>query len=748
MAYLKLLPANLKNPKHNGASPSSMSSPSSSFHGASPARSGSKLGSPPVGGIRRGSRPASSLLEERFGDQVQSPTEVRDAEYWANLFKDKDMLKDPATAERFFAEVKKRLLRRLPTITEAFKQIDISGDGAINFLEWNTMLILLHLPLETRACRLIFEIAAGGDGEISLEEFKLVLLRPTLKKMKHFVRNYKRTQDRVNRHIQSFLLEATESNQEIALQSAERFQRRMQIPFIRQIYDKTVHLHSVAQSIQQKNIQDVKVDSLTFGEMINDSVSIFGEYGLLLDSQVPMLMNIVARVGSAKSSAVSLVELMATLLYMSPDIDRRGKLEMMFDVFDTDQDTVLEDHQLKDLFCLICKSRRMAQAKDCKDPFDIKDSEVAFQEELSNQEGLRNWEFAKWRMHRSGNNEDTVNWDELWAAIQDQPAVMSSLLPPSPKIHWVLHPLPMHLMDQIPRVSTPNLRDPHFGSAAGKRAAYADSRSRTLTRSLTGFRSGRRPSSRGSRPSSRGSSCVSSRPASRSSKVKFASTQGTWRSQMRDFEKDLTDGFKKRLRRLADKRVDEFREGVVNPGGVARRSSRDGVLTRISEEAVSPAKDKDGGLGSAAVALTAKVRPSVSLPNLVPKQSALKGTGPTLQKSSLSRYNSAPSSVRSPYAGKQMNPGTPGRPASRLPGLSSLGKGSGEGLKWGCEAANRYRLAVDAQLISDSSDAYSPTSNSGPDLSLLDNYSFHCTLCGRQHELNPRDQCEHRCEED
>lgn len=217
---------------------------------------------------------------------------------------------------------------------------------------------------------------------------------------------------------------------------------------------------------------------------------------------------------------------------------------------------------------------------------------------------------------------------------------------------------------------------------------------------------------------------------------------------MRDFEKDLTDGFKKRLRRLADKRVDEFREGVINPGGVARRNSRDGVLSRISEEAVSPSKDKDVGLGSAAVALTAKVRPSVSLPNLVPKQSALKGTGPAMQKSSLSRYNSAPSSVRSPYSGKQMNPGTPGRPASRLPGLSSLGKGSGEGLKWGCSAANRYRLAVDAQLISDSSDAYSPTSNSGPDLSLLDNYSFHCTLCGRQHELNPRDQCEHRCEED
>jgi len=678
-------------------------------------------------------------LHPEWGTEMSnhSGMDLREAEYWGEILRDKELQKDPSTSERFYVDLKRRLTRRFGTITQAFKEIDAAGDGTINFIEWNSMLLLMHLPLETRACRFIFGLAARGEKQICLEDLKVVLLQPMVRKMKAFVHSYKRFQDRVNRHVQSFLGELTESNHEIEVASVDRFQRRIKLPFCRGVYDKTTAIHSVAVQLQSKCIQDVAVDLATLGEMIVSSVGSFGDGGLLLECQVPYLMSIFSRVGIDKGvgvnrgSSISLVDLMAALTILSTDVDRCGKLRMMFEVFDTDEDTVLEDHQLKDLFCLLCKTSPLFQSTPALKP----ESGAAFQEELSEQEGLRNYECARWRLHRRGNNEDAVNWHELWAAIRDQPDVMASLLPAPPPIRWALDPLPVHMQDWmalLPRATTP-LDGLHSraSSSHGKRHGMTcpvnhHSRSLEVTQCKRYGLTCPAHLPAGSRP---GSNSAPSRPRSKDAKRKKGTPpQGnTWKPQLAknltaEFEKDLTDGFRRRLRRLGTQRVIELREGVSNPSGRAS--------PRTSTMGDGDTRGSIVGLSSMSLQPRASQLCSrtCSLPHLSSRGNTLKGIASGGLKNHLSRVSTAPMGLGVSLVKNSVIPDSSNMSSSRLdklPLVDSLSQMTPA--TWGMESAERHRLLV----------AASCEHSHGPDLRDVDAYRYNCHLCERIHALNP-----------
>jgi len=664
-----------------------------------------------------------------------SGMDLREAEYWGEIFRDKELQKEPSTCERFYVDLKLRLTRRFGTITQAFKEIDAAGDGTINFIEWNSMLLLMHLPLETRACRFIFGLAANGEKQICLADLKVILVQPMVRKMKAYVHSYKKFQDRVNRHIQSFLGELTESSHEVEVASVDRFQRRIKLPFCRAIYDKTTAIHSVAMQLQSKCIQDVTVDRGTLGEMIVSSVGSFGDGGILLECQVPYLISIFSRVGINKGvgihkgSSISLVDLMAALTILSTDVDRCGKLRMMFEVFDTDEDTVLEDHQLKDLFCLLCKTSPKFQSSPVLKP----ESGAAFQEELCEQEGLRNYECARWRLHRRGNNEDAMNWHELWAAIKDQPNVMASLLPAPPPIRWAaLDPLPVHMQDWMalfPRASTP-LEGHHSraSSSHGKSKRHpgpANHHSRNLEVTQVTKYGITSPAHlpAGSRP---GSKCES-RPRSREAQRKKGTPpQGnTWKPQLAktltaEFEKNLTDGFRRRLRRLASQRVSELREGISNPGG--RASPRTSIMGD------GDTKGSVAGISSVSLQQRASLLGSraCSLPHLSSRGTTLKGIASGGLRKSMSA--TAPMGFGGPLKRSSVMSDSSNMSASRLdklPLVDSLTLMTSA--TWGMESAERHRLLV----------AASSAHSHGPDLSHVDAFPYNCHLCDRPHNLNP-----------
>lgn len=254
-----------------------------------------------------------------------------------------------------------------------------------------------------------------------------------------------------------------------------------------------------------------------------------------------------------------------------------------------------------------------------------------------------------------------------------------------------------------------------------------------------GSNSGYRPGSNsGYRP---GSNSGASRPTSRNSKAKVATSQGKhWKLQCTEFEKDLTDGFRRRLRRLGTQRVMELKDGIDNPN--ARSSPRNSAI------------GGDGDTNGALVILSsATFQPSASqlgvracsLPRLGSRGSALKGLAPGGQRSSLSRSNTAP--IKAPLPGRlaSLITGSCSTSATRsldcqpcttrtdqLPLVDSLTLENR--LKWGVEAADRHRLLVQARVIADEDNLGHNCHGRG----LMDNFSYKCSCCERTHELHPQ----------
>lgn len=654
-----------------------------------------------------------------------SSKDVREAEYWGEMFRDKEKQRDPATAERFYTEMKVRLMRKFGTITQAFREIDVSGDGSINFLEWDSMLHLMHLPLENRACRWIFTAASGGDKEIDLSEFKMMLLQPTIKKLKTFVRSYQKFHSRVNQHIHNFITQLHEANHDIRIAAIDRFQRKMKIPFCHSLYDKIVGIPSVKEQLQDVCIQNVVVERTAISEVAATLVGSpsFGNIGLLLECQVPFLVNLCARVGNYRGTTVSVVDLMSSLLLLSPDTDRRGKLGLLFNVFDSDYDMVLDYNQIRELFIRICLVKPLFEGN----AIVKQEGGVAFQEQLSEQEGLRNYECVRWRLQRGGNKEDAVNWQELWAAIEDQPDVVTSLMPAVPLIRWALDAIAVQIQDTLPRSVTPQRTQrqvaallsshPTLGDAWPIGAGGKKSGPGRRISSSQGGRSGKMPS------------------ATRS--VSQPQLGDMWfdsrRPQTSEFRKDLTEQFQRRLRRLGNQRLTELTEGFEDPSAFTspRSSHLNDADALGSASDLSPSSSRPSTMHSDS---RASLLPRLGRGTLSPKSSGSRG-----QRSTLQRVSTAPT-LRPASGSVDVSSSQSESSSTRLPVMDSVSENQ-RVLKWGMEAANRHRLLVAAKIISDKEDIHG---GHGPDLSRVDEFKYACNICGGYHALNPnsRVSCE------
>merc|ERR1712216_31988 len=102
----------------------------------------------------------------------------------------------------------------------------------------------------------------------------------------------------------------------------------------------------------------------------------------------------------------------------------------------------------------ICKAKPLFLGSE-SDSLLREEGGLAFQEELSEQEGLRNYECARWRLQWDGIKESSVPWYDLWKAIKDQPDVVTSLIPAPPLIRWALDPIAVQIQGSLPRATTP-----------------------------------------------------------------------------------------------------------------------------------------------------------------------------------------------------------------------------------------------------------------------------------------------------
>jgi len=362
-----------------------------------------------------------------FQNQMQD--DMRVGQLWNQQLQTPVNRSNAELCERFWAEMKTRLMRHYGSISSAFLKVDTSGDGSISFLEFVEMLRVIHLPLEMRVARAMFEQVSHGHSDLSLEELKTLLMQKTIQKLTRVMQGFNRKQARVRTHMNRFLKYMCRADEVTLMKCVDRMQRKLTMPFCRELW-KMLREHLA------KIHSDGDLDRASFLKVIQAAVGTrFMAY------EVTFLMRVFDRIDGHQRGCIQLRDLMTTLVLLSDDTSNEQKLHLIFDVFDTDFDKCLLYDQIRAMMQCICTHRPIVEENTTTMQAAKHESGLTFQEELTAQDGMRLYECLLWYLQRTAKlDSDIVTWNELWRAFEQQPDVANAALPGHFRIQWVLQP--------------------------------------------------------------------------------------------------------------------------------------------------------------------------------------------------------------------------------------------------------------------------------------------------------------------
>lgn len=354
--------------------------------------------------------------------------DLRIGEAWNKTLQIPANRADSEICQRFWAEMKLRIVRRYGSVTEGFKQIDTSGDGVVNLFEFSDFLNVISLPLESRNARAMFDKVSHGHADLSLEDLKTLLMEKTILKLQSTMRGFNKKQERVRKHVHRFMKHLAKSSDETLSGAVDRLQRKFTMSFCREFW-QTLREHLA------KIHSDGDLDRASFLQMSQDGIGTrFMAY------EIAFLLRIFDRVDTHGRGCVHLRDLMTTLVLLSEESSKELKLHLLFDVFDTDADGCLLHDQILSMMQCICAHRPIVeQETTTRADKQAKQGGIAFQEELAAQDGLRLYECLYWYLQRTAKlDSPIVTWKELWEAFDQQPEVANAALPGLFHMQWIL----------------------------------------------------------------------------------------------------------------------------------------------------------------------------------------------------------------------------------------------------------------------------------------------------------------------
>jgi len=367
---------------------------------------------------------------------------------WNDIFKDPEQRQDPALLERFWAEMKVRLVRKFGTISVAFRALDNSGDGELTFLEFGGMLSSLHVTLEQRISRAIFEQASMGDRSLSMKELQTLVMAKTINKLRTLMVECNAKQHRHKERIHLFLSRVHLAGAASSTSVVTRFQQKLTVAFCRQTWEM---LKRVARTLSRKlgdctasaewtrvAFRQNMLDMLRSAALARSAESVDDSnaprHGATVQSyEITFMLRIFDRISVHTGDAVTTNDIIVSLVFLSPDLDRHSKFILLFELFDTDFDNGLSFDDISKLFQCIC-SKRPVFVEDARGVEDM-----SFQKGLSEQEGQHAFEIMQWTLLRKFHVEGgIVSRQELWDALQTNREILITLLPCSPKMSWAM----------------------------------------------------------------------------------------------------------------------------------------------------------------------------------------------------------------------------------------------------------------------------------------------------------------------
>lgn len=399
-------------------------------------------------------------------------TEEQDEEYragrhWGVVFKEKAALKDPDIFEKFLIDVKNRLMRRHPTISAAFNQLENSD--YMTYQEFERMLRKIQIPMEAHVTRRIFTKCSGGATLLDVDQFKASLMQGTITKMGSVMKAINANQDRIKGNTNEFLRRLARSSEVNTIRTVDRFQQKVTIAFCKEFW--ATLLGYVSKTL----VKSVIMEQPTFEKLIKKAFQ--NRFQGFMSYDMDFMLKIFNRIQEKSGrTAVSLNEILTVLLLICPENDRQAKVELWFEMFDTNYAGCLLYEQIHAMCQMICGLRPMAE-----DSYPVvsaaDDTARAFGEELAAQEGLRVYEQIRWHLQRRVQVHDIVSVEELWAALESNQGLLETIIPGAMRIRWVADPLWEPPGDEEPAAEeAPERRRP---SVAPARPASQSSRTRT-----------------------------------------------------------------------------------------------------------------------------------------------------------------------------------------------------------------------------------------------------------------------------
>jgi len=407
---------------------------------------------------------------------MQKADDLRMGEEWNQKLQTPANRNNAELCERFWADMKVRIIRHFGTINRAFEKVDTSGDGSIGFLEFVSMLQVINLPLEMRVARAMFEKASCGDRELSLVELKTLLMEKTIQKLQSTMRGFNKKQERVRRHVHRFVKFLCQASEPTLERAVDRLQRKLTTTFCREFWTMLkVHLAKVHSDGDLERAEFLKVVRSAIGTH-------FMAYEIIF------LQRIFDRIDKHKRGCIHLRDLMTTLVLLSEESDKMEKLHFLFEVFDTDCDGCLLYDQILAMMRCICEHRPIVEENTTSVQAARHESGLTFQEELTSQDGLRLYECLFWYLQRTVKlDSDIVTWNELCHAFEHLPAVANAALPGLFRIQWVLEPSAMEEVEQEEAPAAPDASTPDYSSVPGPPRSRAQTAPAPLCRSQTGL---------------------------------------------------------------------------------------------------------------------------------------------------------------------------------------------------------------------------------------------------------------------
>lgn len=378
--------------------------------------------------------------EKRRGGFIDSGLRSIDFKNLGNLLRKDD---DGSLLNEVWAEVKRRTLLRYQTIEKAFRSVDTSGDGAIQFLEFQSLIRNIGMQVDNRAAQFIFVKAAGGDREVTLEEFKNILMAPTLEMLKGMLLAFEKQRKSIRVHVDVFLRRIAMASERNRRTMLYRFQRKISTPFCAGLWkDMKKHLLKTSTS---------EIDWDIFAKLIKGVPSIrFQAY------EMELFQSLFASVDRRRRGKADVLDLCTCLSLLGAEMHQVEKFSFLFKVFDTDDDGCLTHEQILKMYC--CAVIHSAIARDDRVTFE---ADVAFGDELSLQEARRLFEMTLRLLAARGKLDSDAHlqsFDELWTVLRQFSAVLlDRLVPGTHKAAWLLKP------GGIPRI-TLSRWDSHRGA--------------------------------------------------------------------------------------------------------------------------------------------------------------------------------------------------------------------------------------------------------------------------------------------